>query len=76
MKQGMSEEMLRTLGRITEVPDFDKVIVSEVEGRPVTDGDVASVEDIESVHSALSGDVVAGSLIEGSIIDDVSVTTP
>ncbi len=45
MKQGMSEEMLRTLGRITEVPDFAKVIVSEVEGRPVTVGDVASVED-------------------------------
>ena len=45
MKQGMSEEMLRTLGRITEVPDFAKVIVSEVDGRPVTVGDVASVED-------------------------------
>ncbi|HEY9158324.1 efflux RND transporter permease subunit [Candidatus Binatus sp.] len=43
--QGMSEEMLRTLGRITEVPDFAKVIVSEAEGRPVTVGDVASVED-------------------------------
>jgi hydrophobic/amphiphilic exporter-1 (mainly G- bacteria), HAE1 family len=45
MKQGMSEEMLRTLGRITEVPDFAKVIVSEVDNRPITIGDVASVED-------------------------------
>ena len=33
MKQGMSEEMLRTLGRITEVPDFAKIVVSEVEGQ-------------------------------------------
>ncbi|MFT3842945.1 MAG: hypothetical protein QM723_38510 [Myxococcaceae bacterium] len=32
---------------------------------------VASVEDVEAVHSALGGDVVAGALIEGSIIDDV-----
>ena len=45
MKQGMSEEMLRTLGRITEVPDFAKIVVSEADGRPVTVGDVASVED-------------------------------
>jgi hydrophobic/amphiphilic exporter-1 (mainly G- bacteria), HAE1 family len=45
MKQGMSEEMLRTLGRITEVPDFAKVIVSEVDNRPITIGDVASVDD-------------------------------
>jgi hydrophobic/amphiphilic exporter-1 (mainly G- bacteria), HAE1 family len=45
MQQGMSEEMLRTLGRITEVPDFAKVIVSEVDNRPITIGDVASVED-------------------------------
>jgi hydrophobic/amphiphilic exporter-1 (mainly G- bacteria), HAE1 family len=45
MKQGMSEEMLRTLGRITEVPDFAKVIVSEKDNRPVTVGDIATVED-------------------------------
>ncbi|MFZ0676578.1 efflux RND transporter permease subunit, partial [Candidatus Binatus sp.] len=54
MKQGMSEEMLRTLGRITEVPDFGKVIVSEVEGRPVTVGDVASVEDSVKEPRSLS----------------------
>src|SRR5579863_8892302 len=45
LKQGMSEQMLRTLGRITEVPDFAKVIVSEVDGRPITIRDVAGVED-------------------------------
>ena len=45
MKQGMSEEMLRTLGRITEVRDFAKIIVSEVDNRPITIGDVATVED-------------------------------
>jgi hydrophobic/amphiphilic exporter-1 (mainly G- bacteria), HAE1 family len=45
IKQGMSEEMLRTLGRITTVPDFTKVIVSEKDGRPVTVGDVAAVVD-------------------------------
>ncbi len=45
MKQGMSENMLRTLGRITEVPDFGKIIVSEQQGKPVTVGDVATVED-------------------------------
>ena len=54
MKQGMSEEMLRTLGRITEVPDFAKVIVSEAEGRPVTVGDVASVEDSVKEPRSLS----------------------
>ena len=37
--------MLRTLGRITEVADFSRVIVSEQNGRPVTIGDIASVED-------------------------------
>ena len=54
LKQGMSEEMLRTLGRITEVPDFAKVIVSEVEGRPVTVGDVAKVEDSVKEPRSLS----------------------
>jgi HAE1 family hydrophobic/amphiphilic exporter-1 len=45
MKNGMSEEMLRTLGRITEVSDFSKIIVSEQNDKPVTIGDIASVED-------------------------------
>ena len=54
MKQGMSEEMLRTLGRITEVPDFGKIIVSEVDGRPVTVGDVAAVEDSVKEPRSLS----------------------
>src|SRR5205807_6116689 len=45
MKQGMSEEMLRTLGRITTVADFSRIIVSEHDDRPVTIGDVAAVED-------------------------------
>ena len=54
MKQGMSEEMLRTLGRITEVPDFAKIVVSEADGRPVTVGDVASVEDAVKEPRSLS----------------------
>ncbi len=54
MKQGMSEEMLRTLGRITEVPDFAKVIVSEIDGKPVTVGDVAAVEDSVKEPRSLS----------------------
>jgi len=45
VSQGMSEEMLRTLGRITEVPDLARVIVSETGGRPITIGDIATVED-------------------------------
>ncbi|HEY6419409.1 MAG TPA: efflux RND transporter permease subunit [Candidatus Binataceae bacterium] len=45
VKQGLSEEILRTLGRITEVQDFSKIIVSEQDNRPITIGDVASVED-------------------------------
>lgn len=45
LKQGMSEQMLRTLGRVTQVPDFAKIIVSEQDGRAVTVGDLAHVED-------------------------------
>jgi len=45
MKQGLSEQVLRTLGRITEVADFSKIIVSEQQGKPVTIGDVGAVED-------------------------------
>jgi HAE1 family hydrophobic/amphiphilic exporter-1 len=45
LKDGMSEQMLRTLGRITDVSDFARVIVSEHDGRPVTVGDLARVED-------------------------------
>ena len=45
MKQGLSEQVLRTLGRITEVADFAKIIVSEQQGKPVTIGDVGAVED-------------------------------
>jgi hydrophobic/amphiphilic exporter-1 (mainly G- bacteria), HAE1 family len=54
LKQGLSEEMLRTLGRITEVPDFARVIVSEQDGRPVTVGDIATVEDSVKEPRSLS----------------------
>jgi len=54
LKQGMSEEMLRTLGRITEVPDFSRVIVSEQSGRPVTIGDIGTVEDSVKEPRSLS----------------------
>jgi hydrophobic/amphiphilic exporter-1 (mainly G- bacteria), HAE1 family len=45
MKQGLSEQVLRTLGRITEVADFNKIVVNERQDKPVTIGDVAKVED-------------------------------
>jgi hydrophobic/amphiphilic exporter-1 (mainly G- bacteria), HAE1 family len=54
LKQGLSEEMLRTLGRITEVPDFARIIVSEQDGRPVTVGDIATVEDSVKEPRSLS----------------------
>ncbi|HTR61351.1 MAG TPA: efflux RND transporter permease subunit [Candidatus Binataceae bacterium] len=54
LKQGMSEEMLRTLGRITEVPDFSRVIVSEQGDRPVTIGDIGTVEDSVKEPRSLS----------------------
>jgi len=52
IKQGGSEEMLRTLGRITNVADFNKVIVAVRDGRPVTVGDLGTVAD--SVKEARS----------------------
>ncbi|MGH2361837.1 MAG: efflux RND transporter permease subunit, partial [bacterium] len=52
LKDGGSEEMLRTLGRITNVADFNKVIVAMHEGRPITVGDLGKVED--SVKEARS----------------------
>ncbi len=45
IKEGFSEQMLRTLGRVTRVDDFRKVIVAQQEGRPITIGDLATVED-------------------------------
>ncbi|MGH7948178.1 MAG: efflux RND transporter permease subunit, partial [Candidatus Binataceae bacterium] len=52
LKEGGSEEMLRTLGRITNVADFNKVIVAVYDGRPITVGDLGKVED--SVKEARS----------------------
>jgi HAE1 family hydrophobic/amphiphilic exporter-1 len=52
--QGMSEEMLRTLGRITTVPDFARVIIADQNGKPVTVGDVATVEDSVKEPRSLS----------------------
>ena len=54
MKQGMSEEMLRTLGRITNVADFSQIIVAEQNDRPVTVGDIATVEDSVKEPRSLS----------------------
>ena len=45
MKQGLSEQVLRTLGRITEVADFSKIVVSEQNDKPVMVSDIAKVED-------------------------------
>jgi HAE1 family hydrophobic/amphiphilic exporter-1 len=54
LSRGMSEEMLRTLGRITAVPDFSRVIIADQNGKPVTVGDVATVEDSVKEPRSLS----------------------
>src|SRR5208282_5011306 len=54
LKDGMSEQVLRTLGRIQSVGDFARVIVSEQDGRPVTVGDLARVEDSVKEPRSLS----------------------
>ncbi|MBI1816327.1 MAG: efflux RND transporter permease subunit [Deltaproteobacteria bacterium] len=43
--QGQKEMILRTMGRITSVADFQKLIVGNVQGRPITIADVARVTD-------------------------------
>lgn len=43
--QGSKELTLRTMGRLTTVEDFRELIVGNVEGRPITIGDVANVTD-------------------------------
>lgn len=43
--QGSKELTLRTMGRIERVDDFRQLIIGNVQGRPVTLGDVATVVD-------------------------------
>jgi len=43
--QGPNEVMLRTLGRVENVRDFEKLIVASVKGAPVYLRDIARVED-------------------------------
>lgn len=43
--QGSKELTLRTMGRIERVEDFRQLIIGNVQGRPVTLGEVASVTD-------------------------------
>jgi hydrophobic/amphiphilic exporter-1 (mainly G- bacteria), HAE1 family len=43
--QGPNELMLRTLGRIENVADFEKLIVATVKGAPIYLRDIAKVED-------------------------------
>jgi len=43
--QGGKELVLRTMGRIAKVADFNQLIVGNVRGRPLTIGDVATVSD-------------------------------
>jgi len=43
--QGPSELVLRTLGRIEEVRDFERMVVSSGSGAPVYLGDIARIED-------------------------------
>ena len=43
--QGEKELVLRTMGRIERVDDFNRLIVANVQGRPLTIGDLGRVED-------------------------------
>jgi hydrophobic/amphiphilic exporter-1 (mainly G- bacteria), HAE1 family len=43
--QGPNELMLRTLGRIENVRDFEKLVIATIKGSPVYLGDVARIED-------------------------------
>lgn len=43
--QGAKEMTLRTMGRIDRVEDFNRLIVANVGGRPLTIGDLGRVED-------------------------------
>jgi hydrophobic/amphiphilic exporter-1 (mainly G- bacteria), HAE1 family len=43
--QGQRELVLRTMGRIERVEDFERLIVASVQGRPLTLGDLGRVED-------------------------------
>jgi HAE1 family hydrophobic/amphiphilic exporter-1 len=43
--RGASEQVLRTLARIENVEDFNRIVVSTVNGRQVTIGDIGRVED-------------------------------
>ena len=43
--RGTSEQVLRTLARIENVEDFTEIVVSTVNGRQVSIGDIARVED-------------------------------
>jgi HAE1 family hydrophobic/amphiphilic exporter-1 len=52
--QGLSEQAVRTLGRVTTVADFNKIIVSEANGRPVTIGDLAATSDSVKEPRSLS----------------------
>jgi HAE1 family hydrophobic/amphiphilic exporter-1 len=54
LKEGGSEEMLRTLGRITRVEDFNKVIVAMHDTRAITVGDLGTVSDAVKEPRSLS----------------------
>ncbi|MFQ5666915.1 MAG: efflux RND transporter permease subunit, partial [Candidatus Binatia bacterium] len=52
--EGPKELVLRTMGRIDRVEDFEQLIVGRGHGRPVTVGDIATVTDgyVEPRHMA------------------------
>ena len=43
--RGESEQVLRTLARIEKVEDFAGIVVTTVNGRQITIGDIGRVED-------------------------------
>jgi HAE1 family hydrophobic/amphiphilic exporter-1 len=53
---GKSEIALRTMGRLQEVRDFDRIIISQRDGQVITFGDVGFVEDtVQEIRSVAGG---------------------
>lgn len=58
LKSQQEELVVKTEGEVKKVEDFQKLIISSVEGKPITVGDVAVVEDGEEdakTYSRLNG---------------------
>jgi len=77
--RGESEQVLRTLARIENVDDFNRIVVSTVNGRQVTIGDIGKVEDSVEEPRSLArlwtkGDVGKGTSAVSLVIQKQSGT--